>query len=188
MPRSRSRSLCMDFAATRRLRRLGRRLRIRCQHAEAEDRAARADDAVEVARGDLVQVVARLAVDVLDELPLVAPRERIALDEALGEADDAHLEAAGELRPAVAAERDFHAAAADVDHHGVAVLEIDAVRGGLVNEPRFLGAGNHPDVNAGLPRDGRDELAAVFRFADGARRRGDDLVNLVRLGETTVLR
>ena len=65
--------------------------------AEAQDRARRADDAIEAGARDLVEVLADLGVDVPHELALVARLERIALDEPLGQADDAELEAAAEL-------------------------------------------------------------------------------------------
>ena len=64
---------------------------------------------------DLVEVLADLGVDVAHELALVARFERIALDEPLGQADDAELEAAAELDCRPGAARDLDAAAADVD-------------------------------------------------------------------------
>ena len=45
---------------------------------------------------DLIEIAAHLAVEVLDQPALVARRERVALDEPLGEPDDAELEAAAE--------------------------------------------------------------------------------------------
>ena len=107
---------------------------------EAEDRAGRADDAVEADGGDLLAVAVDLVEDVLYHPPLVALGQRIALDEALGEADDAELEAARELDRRGGAERDLDAAAADVDDDGAAAADVDAVDGRLVDEPRFLRA------------------------------------------------
>ena len=57
-----------------------------------------------------------------------------------------------------------------------------------MDEARLLGSGNDPHVDARLTRDRRDELAAVFRLAHGARGRRDDLVHLVRLGQPAILR
>ncbi len=57
-----------------------------------------------------------------------------------------------------------------------------------MDQPRFFGAGNHACANARLVRDGTQELAAVFRFADGARRDRHDLFHAVRLGEPPELR
>ena len=54
------------------------------------------------------------------------------------------------------------------------------VGGGQVNQPRFLGSGNHLNVQPDGPADGRDELGAVVGFAHGARGRGDDFVHAVR--------
>ena len=65
--------------------------------AEAQDRARRADDAVEAGLRDLIEVLADLGVDVAHQLALVARLERIGLDEPLGQADDAELEAAAQL-------------------------------------------------------------------------------------------
>ena len=108
---------------------------------------------------------------------------RVAADEPLGEPDHADLEALGERRLARGAERDLDAAAADVDDHAVALREIDAVGRGDVNQPGFLGARDHPDVDAGAIADRGEEVAAVLGLAGGAGRRRDDLVDLVRVGQ-----
>ena len=76
-----------------------------------------------------------------DHLALVAAAERIGVDEALGQADHADLEAARELDLGCRAKRDLDAAAADVDDDG-RLRRIDAVDGGDVDQPRFLGAGD----------------------------------------------
>ena len=65
--------------------------------------------------------------------------------------------------------------------------DVDAVAGGEVDEPGFLGAGDDADADAGLPIDFGDEVAAVVGFARRARGAGDDLVDLVRLGEAPEL-
>ena len=89
----------------------------------------------------LVEIAAHLAVEVLDEPPLVAPGERVRLDEPLGQPDHADLEAAAEGHVSGGAERDLDAAAADVDHDGGRAADVDAVAGREVNQPGFFGAG-----------------------------------------------
>ena len=61
--------------------------------------------------------------------------------------------------------------------------DVDAVAGGEVDEPRLFRARDDADPDAGLALDLGDEVAAVVRFARGAGRGGDDLVDLVRLGQ-----
>ena len=61
--------------------------------------------------------------------------------------------------------------------------EIDAVGRGDVNQPGFLGARDHPHVDAGAIADRGEEVAAVLGLAGGAGRRRDDLVDLVRVGQ-----
>ena len=150
---------------------------------EAEDRPRRADDALVAACDDLVDVRPDRRFDVFHEPPLVAPGDRVAADEPLGEPDHADLEALGERRLARGAERDLDAAAADVDDHAVALPEIDAVGRGDVNQPGFLGARDHPHDDAGAIADRGEEVAAVLGLAGGAGRRRDDLVDLVRVGQ-----
>ena len=151
--------------------------------AEAEDRPRRADDPLVAASDDLIDVRADRGFDVLHQPPLVAPRDRVATHEALGEPDHADLEAPGESGCARGAERDLDAAAADVDDHAVALAEIDSVGGGDVNQPGFLGAGDHLHDDAGALADRGEEVAAVLRLAGGAGGRRDDLVDLVRVGQ-----
>ena len=97
------------------------------ERAEAEDRARRADDAIEPGRRKLVEVGAHLAVEVLHQPALVARRQRVGLDEPLGQADDAELEALARVRLRRGAERDLDAAAADVDDDRRAAADVDAV-------------------------------------------------------------
>ena len=170
---------------------LGRRRAARGRRghgAEAEDRARRADHAIEADRRDLIAVPADLRQDVLRELALVAARERIALHEALGQPDHADLEAARRLNRRGVAERDLDAAAADVDDHRARAADVDAVDRGLMNQPRFFGAGDDARTDAGLALDAREELAAVARFARRAGGGGEDLVDAVRFGEPLELR
>ena len=108
--------------------------------AEAQDRARRADDAIEARLHDLARVLLDLAVDELHHLALVARRERIRGDEPFGEPNDAHLEAAAKPHRFGVAERDLDAAAADVDDDRRPAHHVDAVDRGEVDEPRLLGA------------------------------------------------
>ena len=78
--------------------------------------------------------------------------ERIGLDEALGQPDDAELEAAAELDGRSGAARDLDAAAADVDDDRDVARHADAVDRGQMDEPRFFGAGDDAWPDAGLLR------------------------------------
>src|SRR4029450_7147132 len=131
---------------------------------EAEDRARCADDAIEPALDELVDVAPHLAIEVLDQSTLVAAAQRIAFDEPFGEADDADLEAAADRHVLGGAQRDLDAAAADVDDDGRRGADVDPVARGEVNEARLFGAGNHSDPDAGLTLDFADEVAAVVGF------------------------
>ena len=66
---------------------------------------------------------------------------------------------------------------------GRALADVDRVRGGQMDQPRFFGAGDDADAQADVAADGGDEVAAVLGLADRARGRGDDLVDAVRLGQ-----
>src|SRR5262249_40275099 len=141
---------------------------------KAQDRARRADDAVETSGRDLFEMLLELRLDVLDELPFIARRNRIALHKSLGESNDADFEASSEINRRTRAPGDLDAAATDVNHHTHFAGEAEAVCGGEVNEPGFFGAREHPRANPGLCDDGVKKFAAVFRLANGARRAGDD--------------
>jgi hypothetical protein len=156
--------------------------------AEAEDRARRADDAVEPGAPDATDVLADIGVDVANQLALLALRDRIRLDEALGQPDHAELEAAPALHGRTGAAGDLHAAAADIDHHQDLAGRADAVGGGHVDEARFFGSRDDARTDAGLGGDGLQELAAVFRLPDGAGRDRDDLVDAVRFREALEFR
>ncbi len=159
-----------------------------CRHQpQAEDGAGRADDAIEAAANDLVDVGAHLAIEMLDEATFVGLGERVTLGEALGQPDDADLEALAERHAFCGAQRNLDAAAADVDDDSRRRSDVDAVAGSEVDEPRFFRARDHADTNAGLPIDFGDEVAAVVGFAGRARGAGDDLVDLVGFGDATEL-
>ena len=92
--------------------------------------------------------------------------ERIALDEPLGQPDDAELEAAAELDGRPGAARDLDAAAADVDDDRDLAGDADAVDRRQVDQPRFFGAGDDPRRGCrSAAVIGLQELAAVFGFA-----------------------
>ena len=61
--------------------------------AETQNGSGCADQAIEAGGHDLVEIAAQARLDVLHQLALVTRRERIALDEALGQTNDAKLEA-----------------------------------------------------------------------------------------------
>ena len=75
----------------------------------------RPDHAVESALGDLIEIGAHLAIEVLDQAPLVALRQRIGLHEPFRQPDHADLEALAEGHLRRGPERHLDAAAADVD-------------------------------------------------------------------------
>ena len=151
--------------------------------AEAQDGARRTDDAVEAGAANLIEILAELGVDELVQLAFIARRERIALDEPLGETDDAELEAASELHRGASAPRDLDTAPSDVDDDDVIAGRADAVRRGAMDEPCFLGAGDDARADAGLGGDGLEKLGSGLGFARRARRDGDDLIHAVRVGE-----
>ena len=156
--------------------------------AEAQNRAGRADHAIEAGALDVAQVLRQLVVDVPDELALVASRERVGVDEPFGQPDDAELEALGDTQRGARAVRDLDAAAADVHDHRRRACHIDAVDGREVDEPRFFGAGDDLRLDAGLPLDRGEKFAAVFGFAHGAGRCGEDLFHLMRFGQPSEAR
>ncbi len=155
---------------------------------KTEDRARRANHPVEPSRSNLPQIRACLPADVPGELPLVRAGHRIAGDEPLREPDDADLEAARHHRPRRGAERDFNAAAANIDHHRPSPPDVRAVGGRQVDEPRLFGRGNDVDADADLTLNAPEELAAVFRLAGRAGGRRKNLIDLMRIGEPAVAR
>ncbi len=167
---------------------VGRPMRAGGQGPQREDRARRADDPLEPAPDDLPEKLPGFTADVADQPPFIAPGQGIAAGEPLGQADRAQLEAAPGLHARGRAERDLRAATADVDDDRGAGTSAGGIQCRLVNQPCFFHAGNDADADADVPQHRGDELGAVGCFADGARRRGDDLVHGVRLGETPELR
>ncbi len=146
--------------------------------AERQDGSGGADHPVETLFDDVLQVAIDFLADELGHLAFITAADRIGVDESLGQADDADLEAARQRDLAAAAARDLDAAAADVDHHG-RLRRVDAVDGGQVNQPRLLDAADDPRANAGAPFDRAQERAAVLGFARRAGRHREDLVDLV---------
>jgi hypothetical protein len=156
--------------------------------AHAQDRAGRADHAIEAGTRDLAQVLADLRVDVLHEPALVAMLQRIAADEAFGQSNDAKLETAAQVDGCAGAARHLHAATADVDDHGGVRRHADAVDRCEVDQPGFFGSGDQARPDARLLRDRLQELAAVLRLARRARGHGDNLFNPMRFGQTPEFR
>src|SRR5579872_5114401 len=152
--------------------------------AQAQDRARRADDPREAVARDLAEVLADLIVDEADELSLVARFERVALDEALRQPDDAEFETAAQFDARAVAPRYLDAAAADVDDDRDVARIPDAVDRRGMDQPRFLGARNHLRADAGLIGHGPQEIPAVFRLAGGARGHGHDVFDAMRFGQT----
>ncbi len=128
------------------------------------------------------EVSVHLPPDVTDQAALVAARERVALPEPFGQANDANLEAPPRDEPVRRAERDLRAPAADVNDDGGALAEVDRVGRRQVNQAGLFGARDHADAQAHLLLHGGHEVAAVLGFADGTCGRRDDFVHAVRRG------
>ncbi len=122
-----------------------------------------------------------------DEASFIAPRERIRCHESFRETDHAELEAPADLNARGRAERDFDAAAADVDDYRRARSDVDRVGRRHVNQARLLRAGNDADANADISLHGGEKVAGVFCFANGARRGRDDLIDAVDVGQAPEL-
>ena len=118
-----------------------------------------------------------------DELALVASRQRIGVDESLGEPDDAKLEALRDAKGRARAVGDFDAAAADVHDHRRRACDIDAVDRRQMNEAGFLGSGDDLRLDASFALDSSQKFAAVFSLPHGARRRREYFFHLMRLGQ-----
>jgi hypothetical protein len=151
--------------------------------AQAQDRSRRADEAIEACARNLIQVFARLMIDVPQQLSFIARAQRVGPDEFFGQANHAELEAATQLDVRSGTSRDFDAATPDVDDHHHVARRADSVDGCAVNEPRFFGARDDFWANACFLRDRMQEFAAVFGFARGARCYRDDFVHPMRLRE-----
>src|SRR5262245_17330899 len=156
--------------------------------AETEDGARRADDPVESGTIDLLEVFADLVVDVASELPLVAGLQRVGPDEALGEPDDAELEAASELDSRARSPRHLDAAAADVDDYGDVARDTHAIHRRRMYEARFLSTRDESRADARQAGDGLQELAAVLGLARCASRDRDDVIHPMRFGQTPEFR
>jgi hypothetical protein len=155
---------------------------------QAQDRAGSADDTVKSGLREFVEVFAQLGVDVPHELAFVARDDRIAFHEPLGQTDHAELEAAPLIHARSRAAGNLDAAAADIDGDGNLAAYGRAVGGGQVDQPRFLGAGNHARSDRGLLHNGAEEFTAVLRLAHGACRDRHRFVDAMRFGQTSELR
>jgi hypothetical protein len=164
------------------------RVLCRRQRAEAENGAGGSHDALKPPPAKLREKCPCLFLDVPHQPAFVPRADGIALHEAFRHPDDAQLEAARQSSLRRPAPRDLDTAAPDVHHHGLAALEVGAVGGRQMDEPCLLGAGDDLRVDAGLLRDGIEEIAAVLGLPCSARGAGDDLVDAVRIGEPLELR
>jgi hypothetical protein len=115
------------------------------------------------------------------EPPLITLRQGIGADKPFGEPNDADLEAPRQLNRGAGTKRDFHAAAADIDHHRASAADIDTIDRRLVDEAGFLRPGDDHCPNAGLTLDPRQELAAIARFTGRTGRDGKNLFDPVRV-------
>ncbi len=155
---------------------------------DAEDRAGGANDAVEPSRKDLLTVTVDFGEYMVDDLPLIPFGERVAADEAFGQPNRSDLEAARQLQGAGRAQRNLHAAAADVDDHGASAADINAIHRGLMNETRLFDSRNDARTDTGFAFKTCQEFAAVSSLARSAGRGRQNLINLVRLGDPLELR
>ena len=153
-----------------------------------EDRARRPDDALEAGVRDLVEVLPDVGVDVAHEAALIARFERIGLDEPLGQPDDAKFEAPAQLDRGAVPFGHLDAAAADVDDDDRIARNADPVDRRQMDEPGLFGSGNDTRPDAGLLRDGLQELAAVLGFPGRARCHGDNFIDLMGFGQTPEFR
>src|SRR4029079_15933750 len=103
------------------------------ERTKTENGARCPDHAIETGLPDLVELRAHFLVEIFDEPPLIVRRERVSLDEPLGEADDARLEALTERQVGRSAEGHFAAPAADVDDDGGAASDVHPVSSSQVN-------------------------------------------------------
>ena len=105
------------------------------------------------------------------------------VDQLAGQAADAELHARAPAQSRGVADRELDAAAADVDAQGGRRFEHDAGAHGGEDQAGLLASADHLDLDAGLGLDAVDELAAVRRGADRARRLRDHLLRAVGVGE-----
>ena len=148
------------------------------QRAEAEDGAGSADNAIEAGAGNLVKILPGFAVNMSHHLPFVTGRQRIALNEPLGQPDNPKLEASSAFNAGAGATGDLDAAAADIDDDRD-IPRPDAVHCGEVDEPGLLGPRDDSRANPSLLGGSLQKLATVLGFANRARGDSDSLVHLV---------
>ena len=143
--------------------------------------AGGADDPAVAADEERVELEERVFHRLLDQLRLLA-RDRIAVDEELGEPHRPELQAAGGLGLLAAGADDLGGAAANVE-------EQRAFRGRLsledaeADQARLLRAADHFQADAGAGADGADQLGAVRGLADGAGGDGAHLRGARAIGE-----
>ena len=111
---------------------------------QAENGAGCPDHAAESGGGDLVEILVDFRVNVLHELAFVPARDRVAADEALGQADDAELEAPARAAPRSARPSVISTLPPPMSITTAVPGHSDAVHGGQMDQARLFGPGNHP--------------------------------------------
>src|SRR3954470_17011370 len=117
---------------------------------ETQDGSRRADDAIKSSLRELLEVRAHLFVEMFHQPPFVVGRQGIGLDEPFGQPDDARLEALSESQVRGGAERDFDAAAPNIDDDRGASADVYAVAGGQMNQAGLFGARDDANADTGL--------------------------------------
>ena len=108
---------------------------------------------------------------------------RVGFKEALGQPDHAQLQAFLPPDFVAFALHNLDTAAADIDDQRALAAEVDRMARGGEYHPRFLGAGDHVDMQAELFPRLQHELAAVDRFAHRAGRYRQDRIGALTLGQ-----
>jgi hypothetical protein len=162
------------------------RLHLVRQQAQGQDGARGADGHLEAGAGHRRGPLRQNVFHVRLQPRLVAGRERVGVDVALGQAQHAQLLGDDLLQAAAHAQRQLQAAAADVDHQRAPALQVDAVQRGQVDETRLplAGDGLGPDLDGAAHL--LQEVLAVGGLADGGGGHRQDLVDAVRLGQPAV--
>ena len=119
----------------------------------------------------------------LVECVTVGFRGRIVTNQLGGETPDAERHARRPAEPRGVADHHLDTPSSDVDAQRGCGLEDEAGADRGEDEPSLFQPADDLDLDAGLGLDAVDELAAVRRRADGARRFRDDLVRTERVGE-----
>ncbi len=166
----------------RRQRGLARAQRDRHAH-EIVERPTRADRELRCAPAHLFDERSQPRPHPLAEARPVGGRRGIVANALRGQPADTERDARGPPQPRRVADHDLDTATADVDAQRGRRLQHHARAHGREHQPGFLVAVDDLDLDAGLGLDAVDEVAAVLRGADRARRLGDDLARAQRVGQ-----